>query len=410
MAADHGQRLGPEKFQPETKGVNPAASLLFQHLRDHHDPADHTAEPPSPQPFRHADPYLLASAMQKAIRRGAIDIARRAGHQLLAMDRTRLWRRLAVTALEDIGIADIEVVAEMVAIASFTAARRLFSSETAALDHVLVKACSAVKDRSGDHLCSILHRVPVDPDQASLLARASGDALLAIVASSQQPLTQRLRAAVLAGGRGEEHFRPGAPGLSAVFDTLHELGVPPLLLLACEVYARRQRDELPVLVPLAALLHLNSEPVIRRHDLPAPEQIGTLPSYAFDPVNTRLGKRAVELWLKSYLAKPAWLPAQAAAALWNAESALCDRTMDSTLGDSIRDRAYAADLQHRGLPPDRHAEINAWVAAERPALTAARQAVWDAFVRQSGKPAEAPSQVILPLPVPGAKNRGPHHV
>jgi len=130
-----------------------------------------------------------------------------------------------------------------------------------------------------------------------------------------------------------------------------------------------------------------------------------LPGYTFDPVNTRLGRRAVELWLKSYLTKPEWLPKQAAAALWNAESALCDRTLDSDLGNSMRDRAYAADLQHRGLPPGRHVEINAWIAAERPALTAARQAVWDAFVRQSGKPAEALEQANLPLPVPARPKR-----
>ncbi len=386
--------------------MNQAASLLFQHLRDHHDPADDTADLPAPRPFRHADPYLLASAMQKAVRRGDIDVARQAGHQLLAMDRTRLWRRLAVVALEDIGIADIEAVAKLVAIAMLPAARRLFASDAVALDYALVRDCTAVKDRSGDHLSSILHRVPIDPDQARLLARASGDALLAVVASSHQPLTQRLRAVVLASGRGEEHFRPGAPGLPAVFDHLHELGVPPPLLLAAEVYAARQRDELPVLVPFAALLHLNSKPTIRQHELPKPERIGALPDYTFDPVNSRLGRRAVELWLKSYLTKPEWLPKQVAAALWNAESALCDRAMASDMGDSIRDRAYAADLQHRGLPPDRHAEINAWIAAERPALTAARQAVWDAFIRQPGKPAEAPEQANLPLPVPA---RPPRH-
>ncbi len=381
-------------------------SLLHERFREVTPPWNDEALPP----FDAADVYLLTSLLQKAIRRGDIEIARRAGHQLLAMDRTRLWRRLAVTALEDIGIADIEAAAEITAIASIPAARRLFASDAVALDYALLRGCSAVKDRSGDHLCSILHRVPVDPERAGLLARASGDALLAVVVSSHQPLTQRLRAAVLASGRGEEHFRPGAPGLSAVFDHLHELGVPPLLLLACEVYTSRQRDELPVVVPFAALLHLNGEPTIRQHDVPVPERIGELPDYVFDPINTRLGRRAVELWLKSYLTKPIWLPKQAAAALWNAESALCDRTMASDLGDAIRDRAYAADLQHRGLPSNRHAEINAWVAAERPALTAARQAVWDSFVRQSGKPAEVLEQANLPLPVPQTKNRGSRHV
>jgi hypothetical protein len=390
--------------------VNQAASLLFQHLSDHLDFADHTADLPPPRPFPHADPHLLASAVQKAIRRGDVATARRAGHQLLALDRTRLWRRLAVTALEDIGTADIELAAEIVAIASLTAARRLFPSDLAALDYVLIRACSAAKDRSGDHLFSILNREPIPLEQAALLARASGDALLAVIASSHQPLPQRLRAAVLASGRSAEFYRPGAPGIGAVFDVLHELGVPSLLLIASEVYASRQRDELPVLVPLAALFHTNSKPLIRQHDLPTPELIGELPAYVFDPVNTRLGRRAVELWLKSYLAKPEWLPKQAAAALWNTESALCDRTLGSKLGDGIREHAYTADLIHRGLPIDRHAEINAWVASERPTLTAARQAVWNSFVRQSDTPVEVLEQANLPLPIPGAKKRSARYV
>jgi hypothetical protein len=390
--------------------VRSASALLFQRLCDHLTPNNQAAELPPSQPFRHADPYLLASAVQKAIRRGDLDTARRAGHQLLELDRARLWRRLAVLALEDIGIADVELVAELVAIASLTAARRLFPSETAALDHVLIRVCAAVKDRSGDHLCSILHREPVDPEQASLLARASGDALLAAVASSHQPLTQRIRAAVLASGRSEEFFRPGAPGIGAVFDVLHEMGVPAPLLLASEVYASRQRDELPVLVPLAALLHLNTKTSIREHTLPAAERIGKLPAYTFDPINTRLGRRAVELWLKAYLTKPAWLPTQVAAALWNAESAQCDRTLDSKLGNSIRYRAYAADLTYRGLPPDRHHEINAWIATERSALTAAREAVWKGYIRPPGEPAEAPEQAYLPLLVPDGKKRGARHV
>jgi hypothetical protein len=94
-----------------------------------------------------------------------------------------------------------------------------------------------------------------------------------------------------------------------------------------------------------------------------------------------------------------------AASLWNAESALCDQTLAWPLGDVIRERAYAADLLVHGLPLDRHAELNAWIARERPALTAARQAVWDSAVRQFGKSAEPLEQVNLPLPVPTRSRR-----
>lgn len=61
----------------------------------------------------------------------------------------------------------------------------------------------------------------------------------------------------------------------------------------------------------------------------------------------------------------------------------------------MRQRAYAADLTFRGLTPDRHAELTDWLARERPSLTAARIAVWNSFVRQSGKPAEVMEQANL---------------
>ena len=75
--------------------------LILQHLRDSsHELARHTADLDPPLPFLHADLYLLSSLVQKAIRRGDLLVARRAGHQLYALDKQRLWRRLAVAALE----------------------------------------------------------------------------------------------------------------------------------------------------------------------------------------------------------------------------------------------------------------------------------------------------------------------
>ena len=129
------------------------------------------------------------------------------------------------------------------------------------------------------------------------------------------------------------------------------------------------------------------------------------PSYVFDPLWTRIGKRAVRLWLRSYLTIPQFIERQVAAALWNVESAACDRTLSWSLGDEIRQRAYRADLTYRGLPEEQHAELNAWIARERPALIAARVAVWNNVIRQSGKLIEAPSQANLPLHVSAKPTR-----
>jgi hypothetical protein len=389
--------------------VSAKSDLLFQFLRDRsHDLAALDFDDSPTDPFPHADPYLLSSAMQKAIRRGDSAIARRAGHQLFMLDRARLWRRLAVVALEDIGIADITVAAELIGIATLPAVRRLLGGDIPALGIALARACGAVKDRSGDHLASVIGREPTtDADRAALRA-ASPNALLAMLASSDLPWTRRLRAAVRASGRSDNPVSPVAPDIAAVFDVLHELGAPPVLVLACETYAARQRDALPVLVPFAAMLRMSEderEATVVMHNLPPCEMIGELPSYSFDPVNTRLGRHAVDLFLRAHLMKPPYTPRMVAAALWNSESAACDRTLSWTSGDMIRERAYAADLSFRGLPPDRHAELNDWIARKRPALTAARQAVWNGVVRDAGRFVEALEQANLPLPVPARSPR-----
>ena len=90
----------------------------------------------------------------------------------------------------------------------------------------------------------------------------------------------------------------------------------------------------------------------------------TCPDYGFDPVNTRLGRHlAVDLFLRSHVMRPPYPPRMVAAAIWNSESALCDRT----LALDARARRYVgehsdADLTYRGLPVEQHAEINAWIA------------------------------------------------
>jgi hypothetical protein len=376
--------------------VQPAA-VLFHFLRDRQDTYKSVPDPAPPAPFILPDPYLLASTVQKAVRRGDLGVARRAAHQLQSLDQQRLWRRLAVTALEDIGIGDTEAAAKVMAIAYLPAARRLFGDDLTALDTALAIACGAVKDRTADHFCSIIGREPVAPEDKALLGLASPNALFAVVASSGQPWVRRLRAAVMVSGRAEgPPYQPD--NIEALFEVYRELGVPDLLLASCATYAARQRDPLPVFVSLAWLLPApGCTGTVTMHPLHDTEMTGDMPTWAFDPVNCRLGRRAVDLFLRAHMARPPYAPRLVAAAIWNTESALCDRTLAWPLGDEIRQRAYAADLTCRGLPSDQHDNLNAWIATEHPALIAARQAVWNSAVREIGKPAEGPEQAYLPL-------------
>jgi hypothetical protein len=90
-----------------------------------------------------------------------------------------------------------------------------------------------------------------------------------------------------------------------MLEVFGQLGVPPLLIAACQAYADRQRDLLPVFVPFAWCLRATGcSGHVVAHDLPPPEMIGDWPSYVFDPLWTRTGKRAVRLWLKAYRIPP----------------------------------------------------------------------------------------------------------
>ena len=360
------------------------SEYLFHFFRDRvHDFAKHDSEFEPAIPIKDADPWLLASLLQKAIRRGDVAMARRAAHHLLKIDAQRLWRRLMTVALEDIGIADDEIAAELVAIAALPLARRLVGGNGCAVDVAIKRACAATKDRTGDHFASMENLVaaPAHDD----LEAASKDARFAVLASSKLAWQRRLRAAVLLWDPAHETAQQRKQTFGFVVHAFEHLSVPVHLIAACEAYAARARDRLPIFVLLAWCLWREdgASRATVTHVVSEPEWLDQLPDYAFDPIRTRLGRRAVDLWLRSYLRKPPFDARQIAIALWNAESAVCARTISWPLGRQIEQQAHSADLLKRGLPTERHDEIAAWITSERAALTSARRAVWESVLRNT---------------------------
>ena len=56
------------------------------------------------------------SLLQKAIRRGHEELALRAAATLLRISPERLWRRCGCIAFEDVGVADLDTVADQAVI------------------------------------------------------------------------------------------------------------------------------------------------------------------------------------------------------------------------------------------------------------------------------------------------------
>lgn len=337
---------------------------------------------PPPEPLSSCvDVYLLASALQKAIRRSDLGTARRAGHEMLRRDPRRVWHRLAVTALEDIGLGDPSLAAEIVAVARSPQWRRQVGGDGQALDVVLTGACCAIRDRSADHALSVLRHDPPPPARRKELERQSRRRQMDFVADCDSQLDERVFvASLIVGGDGS----PDSLALTDLLRRLREIGVPETLIDACRLHGVRNGDKLALVLPLIWLVWRKEGCRIGTvaqvlHD----RDIGGIPDYAFDPLHTRVGRRAVGLWMGSFLKRPPFTTSQVAMALWNGEAAALANRLTWPAGERLRVRAHAADLTSTGLPPRRHEELREWIDANILALQPARIAAWKEVLKSA---------------------------
>ncbi len=99
-----------------------------------------------------ADPWVVSSLLQKSIRRGEVDIARRAAMTLSKARGAAIWRRLIVIAFEDIGIGSVDAVTMTVAATDDSAWRRAQGGDIRLAVAVAGILAEAPKDRSADYL------------------------------------------------------------------------------------------------------------------------------------------------------------------------------------------------------------------------------------------------------------------
>ena len=117
-------------------------------------PASSAREPSDQADFQPLDtsPWLAMSLMQKAIRRGQDQIALRAAATLLQDSPDRLWRRCGITAFEDIGVADLDVVAEVTAALPGKSHRARLGGEWPVTSAIVSRMAAATKCRAADDL------------------------------------------------------------------------------------------------------------------------------------------------------------------------------------------------------------------------------------------------------------------
>jgi hypothetical protein len=130
------------------------------------------------------------SLVQKAIRRGRKDLALQAAATLLHGSAERLWRRLGCIAFEDVGVADIDIVAVVTAALAGKRYREELGGEWRVASFVVSKFTDAPKCRASDDLLLVAESHPDFEDARFAFAFRSVDDLIRI-ATGIDPLPIR---------------------------------------------------------------------------------------------------------------------------------------------------------------------------------------------------------------------------
>lgn len=237
------------------------------------------------------DPFIVSSCVQKGLRRGDAKVATAAALSLLALDPSRLWRRLVVCAFEDFGLSDLDLTGSVVVAASDKHWRAQVGGDDHVVTYLIEQLVARPRDRRVDNLYMLAVRhVRHPPSRAEFLAQRSSGTLTdlvlraeKIVVECEQEVPNRSFRAVLASRCDQALQRMADKGTVDV--DLHAV---------CAQGRRTSACLLPVLLPLAkrATEEVGVPNVVVTRDAPEVHLIDGVPSYAVCGF-TRVGQEAL---------------------------------------------------------------------------------------------------------------------
>lgn len=248
----------------------------------------------SENPHHHSlklDPWAASSLLQKAIRRGEEFLAQQALSALYRYRGQAVWRRLAIIALEDVGIADPDLVWDCVRLASDPTERasRCFD----VLAELTARLASAPKDRSADYVLSgatLLETAQHDRREFDTWDRS---AKLQMATADLEPVTRRavaaLSACTVATGSEELVDEKAARLFARAFPNVPD----SLLKSALSLTGRNSHPFGLMLVLIWSQYEFTGGPCgYSNPPLPPAEYANGIPLYTFDK-HTAVGKRAI---------------------------------------------------------------------------------------------------------------------
>lgn len=247
-----------------------------------------TAHPAPPVQPLACDRYVARSCLQKAIRRAEPVLAQRALVNLFLHDRRSAWRALTIIALEDVGVANVDLLAKTVAAYRNRTWRTQMGGEWPVLAELARQMAGSLHCQAA---CDLLLRAMNDPTQEHARAaalEAAADTLAAQLWDRNAPPVGRAVAALALGGelsRGQQHRDP-----AAVFDIIAEAGRSSHIVATCQVAWRISRNPMSLLLPIVweHWMSMGQACTVTDDPMPPVQMLGDVPGYALDQF-TRIG-------------------------------------------------------------------------------------------------------------------------
>lgn len=296
------------------------------------------------------DPWLSSSVMQKAIRRGDKKTALRAAVTLWQQDKVRFWRRLHITAIEDVGPAEPNAVADtLVATAQGRWRNRVGDLQVGL---ALVRSlCAAPKCRMADHVYIAAERGAGYERLRVQLASKSASALTDIALGRDAHLIERLLALWLLAGTKRypsDYMLRRDGSLGDAIGIVRSLGVPADLLTSCEGVMMKTSWPLALFMPLL-WAEVQKHPVSVKINslLPVPDVKG-VPICSVDWF-TRTGRTSISQLQKAVPAIKCFSSQQVGLAAFYLEGGKVDRELTSPALDGFKQEGELADIESTGL-------------------------------------------------------------
>lgn len=295
-----------------------------------------------------ADKYLLSSTMQKSIRRGKASEAVNAAKGFWLTDRTGFWRRIHITAMEDIGIGDLNAVIACLEI-TLLRAKRDRETDLAAALYITQRLAEATKCRIADTAYVLVERGVQYQGDRTRFARMSPEELETVISEDQDLCRKMLALWFLAG---TDKFRSDLLSLrhgdrDRAEELLRDMSVPDRLKAGCLGLLYRTGWPLALFTPLLAQeIDVSAGEVIHRsfND----KTTAGIPHYALD-LYTRVGKACIRYLMMSDKRFKRFSANQVGTALFHLESALTDKTLVTPFLTEIETASDFAMMQSLGL-------------------------------------------------------------